>query len=139
MSVVYLRFVFAKTQRGSRRRVGILRESRYEGSGSEGSEEMKAVVRRLGLHLPVPPLEAFSGGRGLCWFKLEARQCIDQVREIAFFLEERRGERIWQIYSRNPGLITYEDESQVVAVPDAARGLCGSRPEQRSTGRDVRG
>jgi hypothetical protein len=112
--VVYLRFVFARAQRKTRRRVGIVWQNRIKGCGSE---EMETVVRRLGLHLPVPPLKAFSGGRGLCWFKLEARKCIDQVREIAFFLEQRRGERIWQIYSRNPGLITYEDESQVVAIP----------------------
>jgi hypothetical protein len=123
MNVVYLRFVFAKAQRGTRRRVGIVWKNRFNGCGSDESEEMETVLRRLGLHLPVPPLNAFSGGRGLCWFKVGARQCIDHVREIAFFLEERRGERIWQIYSRNPGLITYEDEFQVVAVPDAARGL----------------
>ena len=41
-------------------------------------------------------------------------------RELAFLLA-KRGERIWQIYSRNPGLITYEDEYQIVAVPDSAR------------------
>jgi hypothetical protein len=111
---MYLRFVFARPERRSRRRAGIVWNGRYKACGSE---EMEAVSRRLGLLLPIPPRSAFSGGRGLCWFKLEARKCIDQVREIAFFLEQRRGERIWQIYSRNPGLITYEDESQVVAVP----------------------
>jgi len=113
---MYLRFVLAKAQPKTRRRIGILRVT-----GSCDSEEVDEIVRRLGIHLPIPPRESFSGGRGVCWFKLEARECIERVREVAFLLEKRRSERIWQIYSRNPGLITYEDDYQIVAVPEAAR------------------
>ncbi len=106
---MYLRFVFARPEPGTRRRVGILRALGTDWPGPD------PVYGTLGLTLPVPPRAAFSGGRGLCWFKLGAGRCIEQVRALAYVLETRRGERIWQIYSRNPGLITYEDEFQVVA------------------------
>lgn len=113
---MYLRFVFAEAEPTTRRRVGILRDTTFR-KGSELEESFDW----LRIHLPVPPREAFSGDRGLCWFKLEARRCIEQVREIACFLETRRNQRIWQVYSRNPGWITYEDEYQVVAVPESVR------------------
>lgn len=83
------------------------------------------VYGRLGLKIPVPPRRAFRGGRGRCWFKLSAGGCIEQIRALATILETRRGERIWQVYSRNPGRITYEDEFQVVAVPEAALRFYG--------------
>jgi hypothetical protein len=112
---VFLRFVFAEAEPTTRRRVGILRASTFR-----DEEALEESYGWLKVHLPVPPRAVFSAGRGLCWFKLEARPCIEHVREIAFFLEHRRGERIWQIYSRNPGLITYEDDFQIVAVPESA-------------------
>jgi hypothetical protein len=119
---VYLRFVYAKPEKKTRRRIGIVWNTTY----SRGAEELDAVYTWLKVHLAVPPAEVFSNGRGLCWFKLEARTCIERVRELASFLEARRGERIWQVFSRNPGWITYEDEHQVVAVPESARMTGGA-------------
>lgn len=110
---MYLRFVFARTRDRQRRRLGIL----HDVSGRCGeTEEVDEISRWLNRHLPIPPKDVFSGGRALCWFKADAHPCIDKVRDLALLLE-RRGERIWQVYSRDPGLITYSDESQVVAVP----------------------
>jgi len=113
---VYLRFVFAEAEPTTRRRVGILWDTGLRDDG-----ELDGIYGWLKAHLPVPPRRVFSGDRGLCWFKIEARACIEQVRDFAYFLESRRGERIWQVYSRNPGLITYEDAYQIVAVPDSVR------------------
>jgi hypothetical protein len=110
---VYLRFVFAEAERTTRRRVGILREI---GPVCREVQEAREILDWLNLHLPIPPKPVFSADRALSWFKLDARACIDQVRDLAFLLE-RRGERIWQIYNRNPGLITYEDDYQIVALP----------------------
>jgi len=113
---MYLRFVLAKPEQPTRRRVGILHHDRRY----RGFPERDEIMTWLKVHLPVPPEHVFSGNRGLCWFKLEARACIEQVRDLGRFLEAR-GERIWEVYSRNPGLITYEDEYQIVAVPESAR------------------
>lgn len=113
---MYLRFVFAEPERKSRRRIGIVQKA-Y--SICRNAEEIDALYSWLNAHLPLPPKAAFSGDRALCWFKTGARECIERVRDLAFLLE-KRGKRVWQIYSRNPGLITYEDEFQVVAVPESA-------------------
>jgi hypothetical protein len=105
---MYLRFVFAEAEPKTRRRVGIYQSTLWE---------LRSDL--LG-GLPYPPRRAFSGGRGVCWFKLTARRFIDDLRELASRLEAR-GSRIWQIYCRHPGLMTYEDDYQIVAVPDSAR------------------
>jgi hypothetical protein len=112
---VYLRFVFARTRDRHRRRLGILHH-RSERCGQ--TDEVDAISQWLNRHLAIPPKDVFSGGRALCWFKVDAYPCIDKVRDLALLLE-RRGQRVWQIYSRNPGLITYADENQVVAVPES--------------------
>lgn len=113
---MYLRIVYARPEKGSRRRIGVVRNT------SKSGDEVDLIFAWLKVHLPIPPREVFRGGRGLCWFKLEAHACIEQVRDLAFLLE-RRGERVWQIYSRNPGLITYEDDCQVVALPESERNI----------------
>jgi len=114
---MYLRFVFAEAEPRTRRRIGILREGR---SLCRETDDVAALYVWLNAHLPIPPKQSFSGARALCWFKLDARNCIERVRELAFMLE-KRGKRIWQVYNRNPGLITYEDEYQIVAIPESAR------------------
>jgi len=114
---VYLRFVFARTRDRHGRRFGILRGVDDRCADDDQIDEISAWLVR---HLPVPPKDAFSGGRALCWFKVDAHFCIEKVRELARVLE-RRGDRIWEVYSRNPGLITYSDEHQVVALPESTR------------------
>lgn len=118
---MYLRFVFAETRDRHRRRLGILHG--LTGRGLAGGD-VDGISEWLVRHLAVPPKAVFSGGRALCWFRVEARECIEKLRDLAFLLEAR-GERIWQVYSRNPGLITYADENQVVAVPESVRHLRG--------------
>ena len=114
---MYLRIVYAKPEKRTRRRLGVLR---LTSSRCDDDLEVDLLLGWFKVHLPLPPKDVFRGGRGLCWFKLDARACIDRVRDLALHLE-RRGERVWQVYSRNPGLITYEDDYQVVALPDSAR------------------
>jgi hypothetical protein len=112
---VYLRFVFARTRDPQRRRLGILHDVRGRGDRAGQVDEISQWLSR---HLEIPPRHVFSGGRALCWFKIDAHPCIEKVRDLALLLE-LGGERIWQVYSRNPGLITYSDENQVVAVPQS--------------------
>jgi hypothetical protein len=111
-----LRIVYAKPEKRTRRRLGVLLKAL---SGCDETE-VDLLLAWFKVHLPLPPKDVFRGGRGLCWFKLDARACIERVRELASHLE-LRGERVWQVYSRNPGLITYEDDYQVVALPDSTR------------------
>lgn len=112
---MYLRFVLAGDYLNGRQRAGILRAPRavLSGHALDSAERIYAWLNRK---LPLPWHDVFSEGRGLCWFKPEARPCIDRLRALALLIEKEGG-RVWQVYSRNPGLITYEDEYQVVAVP----------------------
>lgn len=112
---MYLRFVFAKPEKGTNRYVGILHERRYGGWGQARIAEIYGWFRK---NLKRPPLVAFSQDRALCWFKPEARECLERIVELAHILQ-RRGERIWHLRTRYPGLVTYEDQHQVVAIPAA--------------------
>lgn len=121
---MYLRIVYAKPEKRTRRRIGVVLNT----IPRCGEDEIDFILGWLKVHLPIPPRDAFRGGSALCWFKLDARACIDQVRDLAFLLE-RRGERVWQVYSRNPGPITYEDDYQVVALPESVRFIGGGATE----------
>jgi len=81
---VYLRFVFARTRDRHRRRLGILhhRSKRCDQAG-----EVDEISQWLNRHLAIPPKDVFSGGRALCWFKVDATPCIDKVRDLALLLE----------------------------------------------------
>ena len=112
---MYLRFVFAKPEKGRNRHVGILYPRRYGGWGQARIAEIYVWFRE---NLKRPPLEAFSQDRGLCWFKPDALPCIERIVELAHILQ-RRGERIWHLRTRYPGFVTYEDPHQIVAIPAA--------------------
>src|SRR6185503_11889856 len=88
---MYVRFVFAKPERGTNRYVGILHDRRYGGWGTDRIGEIYVWFRK---NLKRPPLEAFSQARALCWFKPEAVECIDRMVDLIRILE-RRGERVW--------------------------------------------
>src|SRR5436190_17898962 len=73
--VMYLRFVFAEAEPTTRRRIGIYQATPLELTGGV-----------LG-GLRYPPRRAFSGGRGVCWFKLTARRYIENMRDLTSRLE----------------------------------------------------
>lgn len=112
---MYVRFVFAKPEKATNRYVGILHNRRYGGWGQSRIAEIYVWFRK---NLKRPPLQAFSQDRARCWFKPDAHACIDRIVELAHLLQ-RRGERIWHLRTRYPGLVTYEDPHQVVAIPAA--------------------
>ena len=54
--------------------------------------------------------------KAICWFKSDAHECIDKLREIVSILDGH-DLPIRMIKSPKPGYIVYEDEYQVAAVP----------------------
>jgi hypothetical protein len=112
---MYVRFVLAGDYLPGRQRAGILRAPRacFSCRTIDSAERIFAWLNR---RLPVPWRDVFSEGRGLCWFKLEAKECVERLRALALLIEKEGG-RVWQVYSRDPGRVTYEEEYQVVAVP----------------------
>lgn len=67
-------------------------------------------------HLPVPGRQAFRVERNRCWFKSTASEHLARARELLALYREG-GCRGLEIWNRDPGIITYEDEAQIVARP----------------------
>jgi hypothetical protein len=114
----YVRFVLGQVFVGGRQRCGVfhawdrLPRRRQAGVGPE----LREHFRWFNQNLPRPAAERFSSGRGLSWMKPDARSLVDRLRSLAD-LYRRAGLRVWEVHARDPGLITYEDEVQIVAVP----------------------
>jgi hypothetical protein len=74
-------------------------------------------------YLPSPDEQYFNDGdvakhlSRICWFRSQAREMIEHAYTLKFLLDEA-GYLISVIKTRNPGLIFYKDEFQIVAKPD---------------------
>jgi hypothetical protein len=53
---------------------------------------------------------------GICWFKDTARTHLACMRALAALVESC-GVPVYQVHTRKPGYVLYEDRHQVVAVP----------------------
>ena len=108
---MYLRFVVSvKSGRGHARR-GLFREV-----DRLSAPRAAALITWFNRYLAVPGDDAFRVHDCLCWFKSGAARHIERCRELLalFRAEGWRGLEIW---NRDPGLVTYEDEAQIVARP----------------------
>jgi hypothetical protein len=121
---MFVRFVLGQAFLNGRHRAGILRDSEgrrfFRRRCAQRADEIREIFAWLNVHLPLPPAEVFGSGRGLCWFRSERGACVEHVRALAL-LYRAHGARVWEIGNRNPGLITYQDDHQVVALPDSLR------------------
>src|SRR5262245_12331793 len=113
---MFLRFVVSvksghgHARRGLFRVIGRLRAAR--------ADELLAWFNR---RLTVPGDDAFNVDGSLCWFKPGASRHIERSRELlALFRAE--GWRALEVWNRDPGIVTYEDEAQIVARPRHGSG-----------------
>lgn len=83
-------------------------------------EELSGVWAWFNEHLPFPWKKSFRDGRGICWFKDEAEECIARLWSLVAILREN-GIPVEFIQARNPGWWSYEDRYQVVAIPYSDR------------------
>lgn len=86
-------------------------------------EELRENIEWFERHLRVPPHEAFRQGRGICWFRPEAQPFVARLWERAHILR-RYGRAVRMLQTWDPGLRTYQDEAQVVAIPPRRRRWC---------------
>ena len=122
---MYVRFVVSvRSGRGHVRR-GLFRVvDRLETCGllEEGDRERAAALLAwFNRRLTVPWDEVFLGEAGLCWYKPDAFACIERSRDLAA-LCRKAGWRALEIWNRDPGVVTYEDEAQIVARPRHVAG-----------------
>ena len=121
LRTTYLRFVVGEKDPASYVSRGIFQAaSELRGSGRLESweyDKISNMLQWLGTHLPTPPiLREPDTHRAISWFKPQAQEPIDHVREICVLLDEY-GYVTRQITTRTPGHMIYEDDWQIVAYP----------------------
>jgi len=82
------------------------------------ADELAELLDWFNLHLKIPPRDVFRGSVGVCWFRSESLEIRDRLWSWVVLLRSE-GIRIHQVTSRDPGVFTYHDEHQVVAIPYA--------------------
>ena len=120
-SEVYIRFQGQKQNETSASKLGIFQlafELRDEGDLpryvlTELIENIEWL--RANLHSP-EILDKDEHHRAISWFLPTAHEPISRVRSMAAILNEY-GYHIEQVQARDPGIVIYEDEFQVVAKP----------------------
>ncbi|HXX92171.1 MAG TPA: hypothetical protein VEN81_00970 [Planctomycetota bacterium] len=80
--------------------------------------EARDHLRWFNLRLRVPPREVFRSGLGRCWFRPQSAEFLDRMRSWRVLLGQE-GIPAREVASRDPGMITYQDPHQIVAVPYA--------------------
>ena len=82
-------------------------------------DEILAELSWFKQYLPSPDEEAFeyaSHNVGICWFKAEAVHMIRRARNMAILLGA--GDIfITEVKTKNPGMILYSDDFQIIAKP----------------------
>jgi hypothetical protein len=112
----YVRFVVVMRSHGRVVRMGLFTGLQRLRLGCSDVEAVREEFRWFNRNLPVPPAEAFEGGAGLSWFNTIDDTCSRMLGSAVLRIEDA-GYRVWRIYSRNPGRVTYRDLYQIVAVP----------------------
>lgn len=91
----------------------------------EESDELAELLAWFKKNLAIPPESAFSRfsmsgperrHEAISWFKHDAQECIARVWRLVEILRANEVD-VRLITTTRPGYVTYEDESQLVAVP----------------------
>jgi hypothetical protein len=126
---VYIRFVCYQKVESQRQRLGLFQAlDQARGSDFAPSWALKELGEISGwfkANLPVPAQFSRGGwkGRGqpgLSWFKPVAKEHIRQMHRLKLALEAC-GVHVDILTTRDPGVIIWQDQHQLVAEPGARR------------------
>ena len=83
--------------------------------------ELGRVVNWFNSHLDLPRRVGIRQGRkgainGVCWFRPQARHCINNARYMAWLLTDL-GTPVEEWRSEDPGTMLWQDAQQIVAIP----------------------
>lgn len=116
----YRRFVLGNGYVYGRHRPGLLRNSAsrlyWKRKISTQAAEFREINGWINEHLVLPPVEAFSRGRGLSWFRSDAVAALERMRALAAIFRRVRAQ-VLELDADDPGSVTYEDDLQIVAIP----------------------
>ena len=133
---MYLRFVIHRQDPDSGFLQGVIHAANFlhERDALAPWEEdwLQRDFEWLNEHLPVPRvLRHHESRRALSWFRPTAHKEIACVRSIVALLREH-AIPVRQLTTRDPGLVVYRDDYQVVAKPPHRRTGRRARPRQSS-------
>lgn len=141
--IMYVRFVTPLRDRATGAETGFFRASWYlrrVGCPDWIHRELEYQFGWFNEHLPVPNRvqRQFRRGRasiaGVCWFRSEARECIERARYCAWLISEG-GVPVAPIKLRSPREIIWCDDHQLVIRPDSdtPQAFPGQRFIERET------
>jgi hypothetical protein len=122
---VYVRFVCFHTVGRQRTRLGLFQAIEIARDSDQSAawalEEINELSAWFSDHLPVPEPIKHGTRRGdqhraLSWFKPQAVDHVRRMYELKAALEAC-GVHVEILTTRTPGVVTYEDEHQLTAVP----------------------
>lgn len=119
---VYVRFVCFQTIEGQRSRLGLFQAIDLARDSDQSEDWALAAIEDLrqwfSANLTVPPALAKGLGdtRQLSWFKPDAIEHVRQMHRLKAALEAC-GVHVEVLTTRSPGIISYQDEHQITAVP----------------------
>ena len=122
MQKKYVRFVVGGSQKKAESQHGILAELSYLQDSDKLTESERIFCQNffdwLNELMPEPPFERKKWStEAVSWLKNHQTDLIARFREICFFLEEK-DIMTSIVYSSNPGMILYEDDFQIVSIPN---------------------
>ncbi len=84
-------------------------------------EWLSDLLRWFGKNLPVPTpflqrSRRKSNPRTICWIKNTAVEHVDRLHELSIILDQH-GKPAKVLRTRRPGVVAYEDDFQVAALP----------------------
>ena len=120
-TAMYIRFEGTKIDPDSGREEGIFQVAqRLRRSGAldpHASDQLRSLLHWFNVHLNKPArLHRPNKRAAVCWFKADAKVCIDRVWAMVAIIREH-GEEIRSVTCERLDYVVFEDQYQVAAVP----------------------
>ena len=118
---MYIRFVSPWRCVRARAETGLFGPAYSAARAASVEPWMRAEIRRsldwFSLHLAVPWDLSRCGRNGVCWFRDQAGRHVSEARYLAWLIGEA-GLPIAELRMDRPGTVIWQDDHQVVALPE---------------------
>jgi hypothetical protein len=117
--MAYIRFIVGSESDSPRTQSGLFTELEFLKNENQLQPYQENLVKEtfdfFNDNLPVPPYSKKNWGLdAISWFKDDAIEFIDKMRDLVTILEEN-GFQVRTLVIEQPGMILYEDEFQIVS------------------------
>lgn len=117
---MYLRFTLPELDPDSGREYGVFQAAHRlvesERLADWEDRQLREALRWFNVQLPAPKCYRRGRKTTICWFKKDARTCVNRIWEMIWIMREHGFNPLLFTTSR-PGRVLYEDAFQVAAIP----------------------